>query len=105
MNKYFCKNCGLEMWNPDRLEHDDGFTRYIYGYGCPKCGSPQVEPMGKCPACDGGWKRIGEKVCGKCRLRLLGDLQRFAREHTPVEQDVLDDMLEGNGLEQFKEEI
>lgn len=102
MKKYYCANCGIELWHPVTIDRDDGITRFVYGYGCPKCGSQKIEEMVECKCCKDGWRRLGESACGKCRLRLMGDIQRFAREHTEAECNAMDDLMEGNGWVMFR---
>ena len=99
---YYCANCGYETADPDRNEHDDGITLNVFGYICPKCGSMQIERMKECECCHGGWRRLGDFACGKCKLRLTGDIQRFARDHTPAECNAMDNLMEGTGLVMFR---
>lgn len=99
--RWHCKNCGAEFERPlRRWLYDDGLTATPEDL-CPQCASDRVEELERCPTCDGGWKRRGENVCEKCHLRLIGDVQRFARQYCPAAISELNDILEGNGLEMF----
>lgn len=98
--RWFCNACSNEFSKPlRRWTCDDGLTATPVDL-CPRCGSGAVEEMEECPTC-AGWMQSGDKVCNKCRLRLRGDLQRFARQYSPAALSALDDLLEGNGLEMF----
>lgn len=100
--RWHCKDCGAEL---DRVliryDYDDGAVATVT-HLCPKCGSLKVEELEPCPTpmC-GGWKAVGDHVCGTCRKRLRGDLGRFARQYSPAELSELDDLLDGTGLELF----
>lgn len=99
--RWMCRQCGKICNQPTRRwDFDDGVTATATDY-CPRCGSTDVEELERCPVCDRGWKSKSERVCEKCHLQLLGELQRFARRFSPEALAELDDMLEGNGLEQF----
>jgi len=99
--RWICNDCGAEFDEPlRRYDFDDGITATITDL-CPKCGSTKVDKLIPCNACHVGWQRVKDKSCDKCRGRLEGHLQRFARRFSPAELEVLNDILEGNGLEMF----
>ena len=95
--RWMCTGCGAEFPRPvRRAGPEDGFRLTVERL-CPRCGAP-AEELEPCPACAGGWRQPGQAVCHKCRLRLVGELGRFARSFTPPELTALDDALDGASL-------
>lgn len=99
---WVCNYCDAEFDEPAYHREDDSFAWYPPMIpACPYCGTTNITELEDCPACN-GFKRPEEKVCTKCQQRLKGELGRFARLWTPIECEVLDDMLDGRFLADFR---
>ena len=67
---------------------------------CPYCGEPGFVKADLC-GCR-GWKPKGDRICGKCKKRVVQDFAMFLREHTVEEIIWLQDYTDGDPWEDYR---
>lgn len=95
MEKWICLDCGTNFEEPENKSKDL--------ISCPNCWGQSVKRAEYCMV-DGcmNWKRVDRWCCNECRKKNVMAIKEFAKRFdVPTLRD-MDEILEGNALEDFK---
>lgn len=99
---FVCAECLSHVQDPTVVTFDNLSTGPEVHMPCPYCGEEALVDAEWCPSCESNWMKKGEECCDKCQKSARQMLGMFARSMTVEQLRYLDNVIEGNGLEEFK---
>ncbi|MBQ0037826.1 MAG: hypothetical protein KBS74_04045 [Clostridiales bacterium] len=98
---YICEECESVFEAPNRKKYREEHGEITIFETCPKCGSEEYSEVDYCDECYIAVKPMQARMCRKCKLRLREKFSRFLGALSRVEIFELDDILDGESIENF----